>query len=147
MFIKKDSEKNSQSKAPRPTGAVSTIATGTTLNGDIESEADMRIDGNIIGNVYCKAKIVLGESGIVQGNMHATNADIFGTVNGDVIAKDLLCLKSKCTVNGDVNTKRLQIEPNATFNGQCKMTSSEQVSSGKKLADKKTKTELEVHEN
>lgn len=148
MFIKKDSEKSSQSKSPRPTGAVSTIATGTTLNGDIESEADMRIDGNIIGNVYCKAKIVLGESGIVQGNMHATNADVFGTVNGDVIAKDLLCLKSKCTVNGDVNTKRLQIEPNATFNGQCKMTSSsEQVTTGKKIVDKKTKSELEVQSN
>lgn len=147
MFLKKDSEKTNPNKSPRPAGAVSTIATGTTINGDIESEADMRIDGNIIGNVYCKAKIVLGESGIVQGNMHATNADVFGTVNGDVITKDLLCLKSKCTVNGDVNTKRLQIEPQATFNGQCKMTASEQTSSGKKITDKTVKAELEAHEN
>lgn len=145
MFIKKDSDKNNTTKAPKQAGAVSTIATGTTLNGDIESEADMRIDGNIIGNVYCKAKIVLGESGIVQGDMHAANADVFGTVNGNIVSKDLLCLKAKSTVNGNVNAKRLQIEPNATFNGQCKMTSSDQVSSGKSMSSKNV--ELEVSEN
>lgn len=144
MFNKKNAEKNDTARTVRQTGVVSTIAAGTTINGDMESDSDMRIDGNIIGHVYCKAKIVLGESGIVQGDMHAANADLFGTVNGNVIAKDLLCLKPKCTVNGNISTKRLQIEPNATFNGQCKMTS-EQVSSGKAMSDKKI--ELEVHGN
>lgn len=143
MFIKKDSQKNEAAKGNRHMGAVSTIAAGTTINGDMESDSDMRIDGNIIGNVYCKAKIVLGESGIIQGDLHAANADLFGTVNGNVISKDLLCLKSKSTVNGNVNTKRLQIEPNATFNGQCKMTTDQ--AQGKTLSDKKV--ELEVHEN
>lgn len=146
MFIKKETEKNSTSKVTRQSGSVSTIAAGTTVNGDIESDSDMRIDGNIIGNVYCKSKIVLGESGIVQGDVHAQNADVFGTVNGNVISKDLLCLKPKCTVNGDINTNRLQIEPNATFNGQCKMTSSEQVSTNTPKSAK-TKVELEAHEN
>lgn len=143
MFIKKDNEKNEAAKGNRHMGAVSTIAAGTTINGDMESDSDMRIDGNIIGNVYCKAKIVLGESGIIQGDLHASNADLFGTVNGNVITKDLLCLKSKSTVNGNVNTKRLQIEPNATFNGQCKMTTDQ--AQGKTLSDKKV--ELEVHGN
>ncbi len=145
MFIKKNEEKNNAAKNVRHSGAVSTIASGTTVNGDMESDSDMRIDGNIIGNVYCKSKIVLGESGIVQGDLHAANADILGTVNGNVIAKDLLCLKAKCTVNGNVNTKRLQIEPNATFNGQCKMTS-EQVSTGKSMTANK-KVEMEVQSN
>lgn len=144
MFIKKNEDKSSSTKHVRQAGAVSTIATGTTVNGDMESDSDMRIDGNIIGNVYCKSKIVLGESGIIQGDLHAANADILGTVNGNVIAKDLLCLKAKCTVNGNVNTKRLQIEPNATFNGQCKMTS-DQVTTGKTMSDKKV--EMEVHGN
>ncbi len=105
-----------------PGGAVTMIAQGTTVNGDIESDADMRIDGNIIGHVYCKARVVLGESGIVQGDLHAANADVFGTVNGNVNAKDTLCLKSKSTINGNIQTAKLQIEPNAVFNGQCKMT-------------------------
>lgn len=143
MFGKKETEKNSAKAARQTTGAVSTIAAGTTVNGDMESDSDMRIDGNIIGNVYCKAKIVLGESGIVQGNINAASADLFGTVNGNVDVKELLCLKSKCTVNGNVSTKRLQIEPNATFNGQCKMTTDNK--DAKAISDKKV--ELQLQEN
>jgi cytoskeletal protein CcmA (bactofilin family) len=116
--------KNKQNGQDYPNGAVTMIAQGTTVNGDIESDADMRIDGNIIGHVYCKARVVLGESGIVQGDLHAANADVFGTVNGNVNAKDTLCLKSKSTINGNIQTAKLQIEPNAVFNGQCKMTGS-----------------------
>ena len=146
MFVKKDAEKNNVSKA---TTSVSTIAAGTTINGDMESDSNLRIDGNIIGNVYCKAKIVLGESGIIQGDVHAENADVFGTINGNVLAKDLTCLKAKCTVNGNIDTTRLQIEPNATFNGQCKMTSSEQPSvNGKtKKVEKFSQPAELVHEN
>lgn len=127
MFIKKNEAEKNSAKSTRPAGTVSTIAAGTTINGDIESDSDMRIDGNIIGNVFCKAKIVLGESGIIQGDVTAVNADLFGTVNGNVLVKDLVCLKSKSTVNGNIGTKRLQIEPNATFNGQCKMASEQSV--------------------
>lgn len=144
MFNKNAKNAGESSRVAKPTGLVSTIAAGTTINGDVESDSDMRIDGNIIGNVYCKAKIVLGESGIVQGDLHSANADIFGTVNGNVIIKDLVCLKSKSTVNGNLNTKRLQIEPNATFNGQCKMTN-DQVAGGKMVTDKKA--ELKVQDN
>lgn len=122
MFTK-NRDKHGARSEKSAAGSVSMIAMGTTVNGDIESEADMRIDGNIIGHVYCKARVVLGESGIVQGDLHALNADVFGTVNGNVTTKDMLCLKSKSTINGNINTGRLQIEPNAVFNGQCKMTS------------------------
>lgn len=104
-------------------GVVTTIAAGTTVNGDVESESDMRIDGNVIGNIICKSKIVLGENAIVQGDIQSANADIFGTINGNAKVSDLLCLKSKSTINGNLTTGKLLIEPNAVFNGQCNMTS------------------------
>lgn len=144
MFVKKDAEKNNVSKS---TNTVSTIAAGTTINGDLESDSSLRIDGNIIGNVFCKAKIVLGESGIIQGDIQAENADVFGTVNGDILSQDLTCLKSKGTVNGNINTRRLQIEPNATFNGQCKMTSEQPSVNGKAKSEKVYKQPELVHEN
>lgn len=133
--------KNKGNTHDYPAASVTMIAMGTTVNGDIESEADMRIDGNIIGHVYCKARVVLGESGIIQGDLHAANADVFGTVNGNVMAKDTLCLKSKSTINGNIETARLQIEPNAVFNGQCKMTNTTAAA----LTDKKAA--LQMQEN
>lgn len=120
MFVKKNANSRSANIAA---GSVTTIAQGTTLNGDVECDTDMRIDGNVIGNVICKGKVVLGSSAIVQGDLTTANADVFGTVNGDVKTDDLTCLKAASTVNGNINTGRLQIEANAVFNGQCKMTS------------------------
>lgn len=101
--------------------SVSIISAGVKITGDIEAEHDMRIDGSIVGNVYCKGKVVLGAMSEIVGDLQAANADVFGTVNGNVFTKELLCLKSKCFINGNISVGRLDIEPEAEFNGQCTM--------------------------
>lgn len=141
MFSKNKSNGNSRGEFVG--GSITTIAEGTTVNGDIECDSDMRVDGNIIGNVYCKSKIVLGSSGIIQGDLQANNADVFGTINGNVTTQDLAILKSKCTINGNITTSRLQIDAEAIFNGHCKMTSGGQQST---LIPEK-KLELQEQEN
>jgi cytoskeletal protein CcmA (bactofilin family) len=104
-----------------PADSISTVAGSMRMTGDIEAEHDMRIDGKIYGNVYCNAKVVLGPSGIVEGDLHAQNADIFGSVNGNIVVKDMLCLKSKCNISGNLTIGKLDIEPEAEFNGTCTM--------------------------
>lgn len=120
MFTK-DKRNSNGKKADYPVGSVTTIAHGTKINGDIESDNDMRIDGTVTGNIICKAKVVLGESGHIEGDLNAAAADVFGTVNGHVATKDLLCLKTKCVINGDLHVGKLDIEQNAIFNGKCNM--------------------------
>jgi cytoskeletal protein CcmA (bactofilin family) len=104
-----------------PADSISTVGGSMRMTGDIEAEHDMRIDGKIYGNVYCKAKVVLGPSGVIEGDLHAQNADIFGSVVGNIIAKDMLCLKSKCNISGNLTVGKLDIEPEAEFNGKCTM--------------------------
>ena len=97
------------------------IGAGTTLKGDISSNSDLRIDGTIIGNVNSTAKIVIGASGNVEGDISGNQADIVGRVSGNIKTKDLLQLRGDCVVNGNVTAGKLQIEPTAVFNGQCHM--------------------------
>jgi cytoskeletal protein CcmA (bactofilin family) len=97
------------------------IGAGTTLKGDIGSNSDLRIDGTIIGNVSSTAKIVIGASGNVEGDISGNQADIVGKVSGNIKTKDLLQLRGDCVVNGNVHAGKLQIEPTAVFNGQCHM--------------------------
>ena len=97
------------------------IGTGTTLKGDISSTSDLRIDGTIIGNISSSAKIVIGSSGIVEGDISGNQADIVGKVSGNIRAKELLQLRGECVVTGNLYAGKLQIEPSATFNGQCHM--------------------------
>lgn len=97
------------------------ISAGTSLKGDISSNSDLRIDGTIIGNVSSTAKIVIGASGSVEGDISGNQADIVGKVSGNVKTKDLLQLRGDCVVNGNVYAGKLQVEPTAVFNGQCHM--------------------------
>jgi cytoskeletal protein CcmA (bactofilin family) len=97
------------------------ISAGTTLKGDMSSNADLRIDGTIVGNINCTAKIVIGTSGLVEGDIFGNHADIVGKISGNIRVKELLQLRGECVVNGNIYAAKLQIEPSATFNGQCHM--------------------------
>ncbi len=97
------------------------ISAGTTLKGDISSNGDLRIDGTIIGNIQSNAKIVIGANGVVEGDITGNQADIVGKVSGNIRAKELLQLRGECVVTGNLYAGKLQVEPSATFNGQCHM--------------------------
>lgn len=97
------------------------IGTGTTLKGDISSSSDLRIDGTIIGNITSSAKIVIGSSGVVEGDITGNQVDVVGKVSGNIRAKELLQLRGDAVVNGNIYAGKLQMEPTATFNGQCHM--------------------------
>lgn len=97
------------------------ISAGTTLKGDISSNGDLRIDGTIIGNIQSSAKIVIGANGVVEGDITGNQADIVGKVSGNIRAKELLQLRGECVVAGNLYAGKLQVEPSATFNGQCQM--------------------------
>jgi cytoskeletal protein CcmA (bactofilin family) len=97
------------------------ISAGTTLKGDLSSRGDLRIDGTIIGNISSTAKIVIGNSGVVEGDLSGNQADIVGKVSGNIRAKELLQLRGDAVVNGNLYAGKLQVEPSATFNGQCHM--------------------------
>ena len=97
------------------------IGAGTTVKGDISSNSDLRIDGTIIGNINSSSKIVIGASGVVEGDITGAQADIVGKVSGNVRAKELLQLRGECMVTGNLYAGKLQVEPTATFNGQCHM--------------------------
>jgi len=97
------------------------ISAGTTIKGDISSNSDLRIDGTIIGNISSNSKIVIGSSGVVEGDIFGNTADIVGKTSGTIRIKDLLQLRGDCVVNGNIYAGKLQVEPTATFNGQCHM--------------------------
>jgi cytoskeletal protein CcmA (bactofilin family) len=104
------------------------ISAGTTLKGDINASSDLRIDGTIIGNIKSSSKIIIGSTGVVEGDIEGNQADITGKVKGNIKIKDLLQLKGECLINGNITAGKLQVEPTATFNGQCHMGNNSSVS-------------------
>ncbi|MES1160355.1 MAG: polymer-forming cytoskeletal protein [Bacteroidota bacterium] len=123
MFNNKS--KSESSESPVPSGSASLIGSGTSMKGDITSSGDLRIDGILVGNIVCSAKVIIGANGVVEGDVSGQQADILGKVTGTIRVKELLQLRSNCQVNGNLYSAKLQIEPAATFNGQCHMTQEE----------------------
>lgn len=123
--------------------STSLIGAGTSMKGDITSNGDLRIDGNLVGNINCSAKVVIGANGVVQGDINGQTADIMGKVTGTIRVKDLLQLKGGSFVNGNIQAAKLQIEPTANFNGECHMApqpgNSTAASSGKPEISKELK--------
>ena len=120
MFNAKSKTDMQQEKTNGSNGTT-LISAGTTLKGDISSNNDLRIDGTITGNIHSTSKVVIGASGVVDGDISGNQADIVGKVSGNIRTKDLLQLRSDCVVKGNLFAGKLQVEPTAMFNGQCHM--------------------------
>lgn len=139
MFNQKSKSETAGDVSAPGTGSATIIAAGTTLKGDISSNGDIRIDGNLQGNIQCQAKVVIGSNGSVEGDISGQQADIMGKVSGTIKVKELLQLKGGSFVNGNLYAGKLQIEPSANFNGQCHMTTATNGQVNEVIADKKAK--------
>ena len=102
--------------------SINIICRGTTINGDITTDGEIRIDGVVEGNLHAKGKVVIGTSGRLNGEIVCRSADIEGKVEGKINVNELLSFKNTCVFKGDIVTKQLSIEPGAIFNGTCQMS-------------------------
>lgn len=102
-------------------GKTNRIVEGTTIKGNILSNSDFRLDGELIGNFSCKGKIVIGPAGSVKGDILCKNADIEGHFEGKIQVSEILNVKSKASIHGEVICGKLSVEPGADFSASCQM--------------------------
>ena len=102
-------------------GKTNRIVEATTIHGDINSPSDFRLDGHLIGNFQSKGKIVIGPAGSVKGDIICKNADIEGKFEGKIQVQEILNVKSKSQIIGEVICGKLSVEPGAEFTATCTM--------------------------
>lgn len=125
-----------KNKTTKKTGTVSndnfsanTIQNGTEIEGKINSQGSIRIDGKLVGSITTKAKLVIGKTGVILGDIFCQNASIEGRVEGKINVQGLLDLKSTGVISGDIITNKLVVEEGARFEGKCSMGSGTQKAS------------------
>ncbi|HAF30491.1 MAG TPA: cell shape determination protein CcmA [Bacteroidales bacterium] len=103
------------------TTAINLIGAGTEITGDVNSNGDIRIDGTLTGNLKTAGKVVIGETGKINGEIECKNSEVLGEIHGKIKVSELLSLKATSKIFGDIVTKKLAIEPGSRFTGNCKM--------------------------
>jgi cytoskeletal protein CcmA (bactofilin family) len=122
--------------AMRPLGATADRATarlGASLHvkGEISGNEDLLIDGSVEGLVQLdERKLTVGATAKVTADIIAREVVVYGTVKGNLRAKDRIEIKKDGSVNGDLTTARIMIEDGAYFKGSIEIDKSEQKESG-----------------
>jgi len=122
MFGKNDKKAASQSngKDTIPTnGILCVIAKGTSIEGDLVAEENIRIDGNVIGDINCKKKLVMGPSGMISGKVNCNDSSIEGKIVGEIKVFGRLHLHSSANVEGKIVANKLIVDEGAGYSGEC----------------------------
>jgi len=91
------------------------------IRGDLTADGGFRIDGTVEGNVESKAAIVVGESGVVQGDLRGTDIVVAGQIVGNVTCSGHLEILAKGRIEGDIDAKSVRIETGGVFRGTSRM--------------------------
>ncbi|MBK6362311.1 MAG: polymer-forming cytoskeletal protein [Saprospiraceae bacterium] len=120
MFGSKN-DKSSSNTNPVATNVSNSIVEGTKITGDIIASNDIRIDGELTGNLDCNGRVIIGPQGKVEGKIQAQNAIIEGNFLGEILIRELLSIKENASVIADIRTDKISIQPGAVFSGNCTM--------------------------
>jgi cytoskeletal protein CcmA (bactofilin family) len=107
------------SPAPRMAGgapACSIIDTGLVITGNLQSDRDVQVDGEINGDVHC-SHLTVSKGGTISGSIVADEVVIRGKVNGTIRALQVV-LQDTAHVESDIFHNSLIIEQGAVFDGQ-----------------------------
>ncbi len=102
---------------------ISIIGPGMTVLGNCESDGTIRIEGTVNGSVKAGKAVVIGKLGLVTGDIMTQDAVISGRVEGKLVAASRLELQATSHIEGEVHTKRMQLEEGSVLNGSVHMGS------------------------
>jgi len=117
--------------------AINIISERTLINGDITASGDVRIDGELKGNIDAKGRLVIGPKGKLEGEINCNNIEVSGYIKGKIIASELLTMKATARIDGDIIAGKLSVEPGSLFTGTCSMGDSKEKNEAAKPKEQK----------
>jgi len=117
----KDTEDSKKSVSTPTSGALNALVKGTVVEGTVRCDNDLRVDGTIKGKLSCQSKVIIGPTGVVEGEIRCQNAVIEGRFKGNLYVTELLNVRESAEVDGEITTQKLIVQSGAKFNATCKM--------------------------
>src|SRR3954467_11469956 len=101
------------------TGATkNTLGSDVEIKGNLKFSGELTFDGKIDGEIQTDGVLNLGDSATVNGNINAQSVIVRGKVNGNIVAKEKIDIKTKTELFGDIRASKLSVEEGVTFVGK-----------------------------
>ena len=105
----------------------------TEFEGKLSFRGVVRIDGHFTGEIFTEGTLIVGESAVIESNIHVSHVIVSGEIRGNIIADDRIEIHAPGKVFGNIQAPTVVIDEGVIFEGNCKMQKIERVED-KKLA-------------
>jgi len=102
-------------------GGTSVIAPGMKIVGDVEASGILKIEGTVQGSIRGARQVVVGRSGVIQGDVHAEEVILGGRVVGTITATERVEIQANSVIEGDVHTRSIVVFEGGLLNGNVRM--------------------------
>ena len=110
-----------RASGPSGEGALSIIAAGMKITGDIDTDGVVKIEGRVEGAIRAGRQVLIGRQGEVHGDITTREAVIGGRVQGSIAASERLEVQETAVVTGDISTKSIAVVEGGTINGHVRI--------------------------
>ncbi|MEN8143496.1 MAG: polymer-forming cytoskeletal protein [Gemmatimonadota bacterium] len=100
---------------------VSIVGPGMKIVGDCSSDGTIRVEGRVEGSIRAGKSVVVGQEGIVVGDIETQDAIVAGRVQGSVAADSRVELQATCRVEGDIRSRRVKLDEGGQVDGSLHM--------------------------
>jgi len=123
-IFNKDARAADDTRSPSVGGSssLSIIAAGTSIDGDIETEGVIRVEGRVEGSIHAGRQVLIGRQGEVRGDITTREAVVGGKVEGTINASERLEVQSTSVITGDINTRAIAVVEGGRINGTVRIT-------------------------
>lgn len=119
---KKETAKTNTIMPSSASHSLNSLVEGTNVEGTIQSQSDIRVDGTIKGTLTCSAKVIIGPNGFIDGEIKCKNAVIEGRFQGNLKVQELLNIRETASVSGEVSYGKLNVQSGAVVSGSYRVS-------------------------
>jgi cytoskeletal protein CcmA (bactofilin family) len=121
MFTKDAPDKPELKPGVPAEAALSIIAFGMKVHGDIDTNGVIKIEGTVEGTIRGARQVLVGRQGEVKGDVSAREVVVGGRIDGTVTASERVEIQGTSAVSGDIYTKSIVVLEGGRINGAVRM--------------------------
>jgi cytoskeletal protein CcmA (bactofilin family) len=101
--------------------ALSVIAAGTRIAGELTSDGVVKVEGVVVGTVRADRQVLVAKGGVIEGDVYTRDAVVGGEIHGAILADDRVEVQSTSIIQGDITTLRIVVHEGGEVNGHVRM--------------------------